>query len=298
MKLVRYRSNGGLRSGTLDGDTITDLNGASITELLSATPEAREREVARAADAGNGELALSDVSLDAPVERPGKFIGLGFNYADHANEQPVEGNADVARVYETIRLTRQAYPASQFPILFNKQTTCICGPHDDVLLPGEVSMLDYEGELAIVIGTRGRRIAEADAMSHVAGYTVTNDLSIRDWQVDTQTMWPGKSFDTHGPLGPCVVTADALDPSALNIRTWVNGELVQDSSTAAMILDVGKIVSTISQLCTLEPGDVIATGTPAGIGTPAGRFMQVGDVMRVEVEGIGAIENTVVPEEA
>lgn len=298
MKFVRYRTGDGVRTGAIEGETITDLNGASVTGLLSLDPDTRADEVGKATDAGQGEIDLADVVLDSPIERPGKFIGLGFNFADHANEHPVEGREDVARVYETIRLTRQAYPDSQFPILFNKQTTCICGPHDDVLLPSDVEMLDYEGELAIVIGKRGRRLSESDAMDAIAGYTVTNDLSIRDWQVDTQTMWPGKSFDTHGPLGPCVVTADALDPSALAIRTWINGELRQNSSTEAMIIGVAKIVSIISQLCTLEPGDVIATGTPAGIGTPTGRFMQVGDVMRVEVEGIGTIQNTIVPEEA
>ncbi|WP_354697989.1 Ureidoglycolate lyase [Paraconexibacter sp. AEG42_29] len=295
MKLVRYRTPDGITTGLLDGEEITALEGLSVVELLILSPADRAARV----DAARGAtVPLADAELTAPVEQPGKFLALGFNFADHAGEQPDMSNQTVVDLYETVRLTRAAYPSPKLPTIFNKQTSSICGPFDPVLMPEDSELLDYEGELVIVIGAHGRRLSPGQALSIVGGYTVTNDISVRDWQWDTPTTWPGKSFDTHGPIGPCVVTADALDLSDLAIRTWVNGELRQDSSTAAMVLDVATIVSTISQICSLQPGDLIATGTPGGIGTPTANWLKVGDVMRVEVEGIGVIENTVVAEDA
>jgi 2-keto-4-pentenoate hydratase/2-oxohepta-3-ene-1,7-dioic acid hydratase in catechol pathway len=224
--------------------------------------------------------ALDDVQLLAPV-RPRKFLGIGLNYADHIAESGME--------------------APEFPVFFNKQATCVVGPGDDVHMPRVSSLLDYEGELAIVIGERCRHIPEEDAPGVIAGYTITNDLSVRDWQLRTPTITVGKSFDTHGPLGPCVVTADELgDPRALSIKTWVNDELRQDGSTKEMIFDCFQQVAHLSEAFTLEPGDVIATGTPAGIGAVRQPFpeglLKVGDTVRVEIEGIGTLENTVVEE--
>ncbi|MCW3040813.1 MAG: Ureidoglycolate lyase [Solirubrobacterales bacterium] len=295
MKLVRYRTAGGVTTGLLEGDEVFALDGLSVVELLTSDPDER---LARAQQARGPGVPLSEVTLTAPVEQPGKYLALGFNFADHVAEQPDMTNQTVVDLYETVRLTREAYPSPKLPTIFNKQTSCITGPFDPVLMPEDSSMLDYEGELVIVIGRHGRRLSAEQALSIVGGYTVTNDISVRDWQWDTPTTWPGKSFDTHGPIGPCVVTADALDLEDLGIRTWINGELRQSSSTAAMVLDVAAIVSTISQVCSLQPGDLIATGTPGGIGTPTANWLKVGDVMRVEVEGIGAIENTVVAEGA
>jgi 2-keto-4-pentenoate hydratase/2-oxohepta-3-ene-1,7-dioic acid hydratase in catechol pathway len=295
MRLARYRHDGGVRVGAVDGEELIDLDGTRVLDLIAGDPAMSEQCVAEARGRGR-RVRMQDVVLDAPIERPGKFLAVGFNFADHAAETPAEDRPELARLYESIRYTRLAHPDPRFPILFNKQTTCITGPTDPVWLPRDATMLDYEGELAIVIGRRGRRVPEEQAAQLVAGYTVCNDVSIREWQMDTPTMWPGKSFDTHGPLGPMLVTAEELDPSALSIRTWVNGELRQDGSTSAMILGIAALVAAVSHLCTLEPGDVIATGTPAGIGTPTGRFLRVGDVVRIEIDGIGAIENKVVAE--
>ena len=223
---------------------------------------------------------LEGVRLLAPV-RPRKFLGIGLNYADHIAESGME--------------------APEFPVFFNKQSTCVVGPGDDVHMPRVSSLLDYEGELAIVIGQRCRHVSEEHAAEVIAGYTITNDLSVRDWQLRTPTMTLGKSFDTHGPLGPWVVTADELgDPHSLSIKTWVNDELRQDGNTSEMIYDCFQQVAHLSEAFTLEPGDVIATGTPAGIGAVRQPFpeglLKVGDVVRVEIEGIGMLENTVVEE--
>ena len=175
------------------------------------------------------------------------------------------------------------------------------GPGADVHMPRVSNLLDYEGELAIVIGKRCRHVPEDRAHEVIAGYTIANDVSVRDWQVRTPTMTMGKSFDTHGPLGPWIVTADELgDPHSLQIKTWVNDELRQDGSTSEMIYDCFQQVAHLTEAFTLEPGDVIATGTPAGIGAVRQPFpeglLKVGDSVRVEINGIGSLENTVVEE--
>jgi 2-keto-4-pentenoate hydratase/2-oxohepta-3-ene-1,7-dioic acid hydratase in catechol pathway len=223
---------------------------------------------------------LEDVRLLAPVQ-PRKFLAIGLNYADHIAESGME--------------------APEFPVFFNKQVTCVVGPDADVHMPRVSSLLDYEGELAIVIGSRCRHVPEDRAHEVIAGYTITNDLSVRDWQLRTPTMTMGKSFDTHGPLGPWIVTADELgDPHALGIRTYVGDELRQDGSTGDMIYNCFQQVAHLSEAFTLERGDVIATGTPAGIGAVRQPFpeglLKVGDVVRVEIDGIGVLENTVIDE--
>ena len=222
----------------------------------------------------------SEVRLLAPVQ-PRKFLGIGLNYADHIAESGME--------------------APEYPVFFNKQPTCVVGPGDDVHMPRVSSLLDYEGELAIVIGTRCRHVSEESAAEMIAGYTIANDLSVRDWQLRTPTMTMGKSFDTHGPLGPWIVTADELgDPHALGIKTWVNDELRQDGNTSEMIYDCFQQVAHLSEAFTLEPGDVIATGTPAGIGAVRQPFpeglLKVGDAVRIEIDGIGTLESTVIEE--
>jgi 2-keto-4-pentenoate hydratase/2-oxohepta-3-ene-1,7-dioic acid hydratase in catechol pathway len=223
---------------------------------------------------------LSETRLLAPV-RPRKFLAIGLNYADHIAESGME--------------------SPEHPIFFNKQATCVVGPGDDVHMPRVSSLLDYEGELAIVIGTRCRHVPVDRAREVIAGYTIANDVSVRDWQLRTPTMTMGKSFDTHGPLGPWVVTADELgDPHDLGIRTFVNGEQRQDGNTRDMVFDCYHQVAHLSQAFTLEPGDVIATGTPAGVGAAIQPFpdglLKVGDEVRIEIDGIGALTNSVVEE--
>jgi 2-keto-4-pentenoate hydratase/2-oxohepta-3-ene-1,7-dioic acid hydratase in catechol pathway len=230
-------------------------------------------------DTGERHL-LADIRLLAPV-LPRKFLAIGLNYADHIAESGME--------------------APQFPVFFNKQVTCVVGPDDEVHMPRVSNLLDYEGELAIVISTRCRHVPVESAHEVIAGYTIANDLSVRDWQVRSPTMTMGKSFDTHGPIGPWIVTQDELgDPHDLAIHTFVNDELRQDGNTGEMIYNCYQQVAHLSEAFTLQPGDVIATGTPAGIGAARQPFpdglLQVGDVVRVEIPGIGQLCNTVVEE--
>jgi 2-keto-4-pentenoate hydratase/2-oxohepta-3-ene-1,7-dioic acid hydratase in catechol pathway len=216
--------------------------------------------------------------LTAPV-RPRKFFGIGLNYADHVAESGLQ--------------------TPERLIVFSKAATCVTGPYSPVERPVVSDQLDYEGEHGIVIGRRCRHVSRERAPEVIAGYTIVNDVSVRDWQVMT-TQWSlGKSFDTHGPIGPWVVTADELgDPHALGLRTFVNGELRQESNTRHLIFDCFDQVEILSQTCTLEPGDVIATGTPGGVaiareGQP---WLVPGDRVRVEIDGIGFIENEIVQE--
>lgn len=226
--------------------------------------------------------SLDEIRLLAPV-RPRKFLAIGLNYADHIAESGME--------------------APQFPVFFNKQVTCVVGPDDNVHMPRVSNLLDYEGELAIVIGTRCRHVPLERAHEVIAGYTIANDVSVRDWQMRAPTMTIGKSFDTHGPLGPWLVTGEELgDPQQLRIRTFVNDEQRQDGSTSEMVFDCFQQVSHLSEAFTLEPGDVIATGTPAGVGVSIQPFpeglLKVGDTVRIEIDGIGELGNEVVPEPA
>lgn len=284
MKLLRFKSHGEIRLGALKGDGIVDLLAAgspwrSVREIAGAGPDALA-ELGKLIERSTADYALSDVELLAPIERPGKYLAIGMNYAKHLEEADKLG---VAR--------------SRHQTWFNKQTTCISGPYDDIE-PGVTEKLDYEVELVAVIGRPAKGVSEASARDHVFGYCVGNDVSARDWQFHTPTFTMGKSFDTHGPIGPWIVTADEIpDPHDLRLRSWVNGELRQDNNTANMIHDLWKQIAYLSTAFTLETGDLIATGTPEGVGVgmepPV--FLQPGDVVRCEVEGLGAIENRVVP---
>jgi 2-keto-4-pentenoate hydratase/2-oxohepta-3-ene-1,7-dioic acid hydratase in catechol pathway len=274
MRLVRYRHDGAEHTGALDGEEVIGLGDVPVVELLDPARRPSEAAVAAAP-----RLPRERVALVNPLPRPRLLLAIGLNYADHAAES--------------------GQPVPEFPIVFNKQVSCVTGPYDPIHFPRAGTMLDYEGELAFVVGRRCRHVPEGRGLACIGGYTVINDVSVRDWQFRSPTWTLGKSFDTHGPLGPAVVTADELgDPHGLRLRTWVNGELRQDSSTDQLIFDCGRLVELLSTVCTLEPGDVVATGTPAGIGMtmdPSG-LLRVGDVVRVEIEGIGAIENPVVAE--
>ena len=283
MKLLRFAEGEKATLGVLRGDEVVSLAGLAddyptMTSLIAGGAAALER-VRSFADAAAPHAKLADVHLLAPVERPGKFLAIGMNYRKHIEEAKRLGIAT---------------PENQF--WFNKQTSCLAGPYDDTD-PGVTEQLDYEVELCVVIGASAKRVSRADAKDHVFGYMVCNDVSARDWQKHAPTFTVGKSFDTHGPVGPWIVTADEVpDPHALRLRAFVNGEPRQDGNTSELVYDVWDQIAYLSTAFTLDPGDLLATGTPDGVGiamTPP-RFLRPGDIVRCEIEGIGAIENKVV----
>lgn len=223
-------------------------------------------------------LDLHQVQLLAPISQPEKFIGVGLNYADHVAE------------------TGLATP--EFPTLFNKQSSCIIGPGAPIYRPNISDKLDYEGELALVIGQYCRNISATEAPQAIAGYTIVNDVSVRDWQIKSPTWTLGKSFDSHGPIGPWIVTSDSIEPHNLELKTWLNNELRQHSNTCQLIFNCYQLVATLSSVCTLKPGDIIATGTCSGVGVkmkPRG-YMKPGDIITVEIEAIGRLSNPVLQE--
>jgi 2-keto-4-pentenoate hydratase/2-oxohepta-3-ene-1,7-dioic acid hydratase in catechol pathway len=283
VKLCTFVRDGAARAGVVIDDAVVDLSAAApalprdLVALLAAGPSALAQAKSAAASARE-RMPLASLRLAAPILRPPKFLAIGLNYADHVAEAGLE--------------------APKLPTVFNKQSTCVAGPNDDVHLPRVSSALDYEGELGFVIGARCRHVPEQRAHEVIAGYLVVNDVSVRDWQLRIPTWTMGKSFDTHGPIGPWLTTADEIDPSGLRLRTWVNGELRQDSNTKHLIFDCAAIVEHLSTAFTLEPGDVIATGTPGGVGIAMKppRLLKSRDVMRVEIEGLGALENRVIEE--
>jgi 2-keto-4-pentenoate hydratase/2-oxohepta-3-ene-1,7-dioic acid hydratase in catechol pathway len=281
MKLCRFAKDGGPAAlGIVAGDEVADLSAAAVPQeparALDEVGQARLEELA----AGAPRLALADLRLLSPAT-PRKYLAIALNYRDHIAEMGME--------------------APEVPVFFNKQVSCVVGPGADIHMPKVSTFLDYEAELAIVIGKRCRHIAAEDAAAVIAGYTCANDVSVRDWQGKAQTMTIGKSFDTHGPLGPWLVTGEELgDPNDLAIRCFVGDEQRQDARTSEMVFDCFDQVAHLSEAFTLEPGDTIATGTPSGVGL--GRqpvrdnLLHAGETVRVEIEGIGELANTVVEE--
>ena len=231
-------------------------------------------------DIEKSSLPVNQIKPLAPIAHPPKIICLGLNYRDHAAEQN-------ARIPDE-------------PIIFLKPHTTIIGPYENIIKPKLVKELDYEAELAIVIGLKGKNIPVSEARKHVFGYTILNDVSARDIQFKDKQWTRGKSFDTFAPIGPCITTENQLrDTSNLRIRTWVDGELRQDSTTRNMVFNVYEVIHHLSKVMTLEPCDIIATGTPAGVGfaiKPEPKFLKNGSVVRIEIEGIGVLENKVVEE--
>ena len=282
MRLVRFATPNGPRVGVVVGDGIVDVATAlpefvTMAAVIAAGRPGLDRIAAATTDAAPA-LTLADAHLLAPVERPGKYLAIGMNYAKHLEEADRLG---VAR--------------SKHQTWFNKQTTCVSGPYD-AIDPGVTEKLDYECELGLVIGTSAKGVKAADALAHVFAYFVANDVSARDWQFHSPTFTMGKSFDTHGPIGPWLVTADEVsNPQNLDLRTLVNGEQRQSSNTSQMIHDIAHQIEYLSTAFTLEPGDLIATGTPEGVGVgmEPQQFLKAGDVVRCEIDGIGAIENRV-----
>ena len=290
MRLVSFIHEGHIRLGALrtagSRELVFDLNRIEprLPGQMIAFLEAGETALALAAKALAGApleaaFTLDGLTLKAPIPRPGKIIAIGQNYLSHAAEAKAG--------------------ASPYPIIFAKYNNTVIGPGEPIVLPKLSQKVDYEGELAVVIGKRCKAVAVSEALTCVGGYTVTNDVSARDYQHLTSQWTMGKSFDTFAPMGPALVTADEVgDPQNLNLRVTIGGEELQSANTREMIFPVAQLIATISAVMTLEPGDVISTGTPEGIGavrTPP-RWLQPGDVVRVEVEGIGVLQNPVVAE--
>jgi 2-keto-4-pentenoate hydratase/2-oxohepta-3-ene-1,7-dioic acid hydratase in catechol pathway len=294
MQLVSYRrhsqTDGSWRAGVEHEGRIVDVatlwhNGVQETttrHLLAAGSAAVDKVFKQAREAFgtgpdvSGVIQTASVEFGPPVPDPDKIICIGVNYADHANE------AGLAQ--------------TKVPLFFGKFRNSLVGPNSSILIPRVSSQIDFEGELAVIIGTRCKEVSEHKALLYVAGYSILNDVSARDLQMQTSQYMAGKALDTFAPMGPGIVlTADIPDPQALRLTTRVNGQVLQHASTSTMIFSVAAIISFLSSLMTLEPGDIIATGTPSGVGfmrTPP-LFLKDGDVVEIEIEGIGQLRNPV-----
>lgn len=286
MRLVTYRDAQGVHVGALRGESVVALDGVAANMLALIDAGAAGLDEARAAlERGDAGAPLGAVQLLAPIPRPRQnVICLGMNYRAHAIESAL-GRGREPKLPE-------------HPVFFTKAATTVCGPDDDIPLDERVTQqLDYEVELALIIGRAGKNIAAADALSHVFGYTILNDITARDLQDLHQQFFKGKSLDRSCPLGPCIVTADELpDAGALGIRLRLNGETRQDSSTSDLIFDIPTTIAILSAGMTLEPGTIISTGTPSGVGlgrTPPS-YMRPGDRIEAEIDRIGVLRNRVV----
>jgi 2-keto-4-pentenoate hydratase/2-oxohepta-3-ene-1,7-dioic acid hydratase in catechol pathway len=289
MRLVTFESEGRLRVGALVGEEIADVAAAegSLSGDMLALIAGGEAMLEKVRQAAERAPRLRNARLKAPIPRPRKNVFcVGKNYHEHAKEFANSGYDSTAK---------EIVPEA--PVIFSKPPTAVIGPGEPI--PGHLdrtNSVDYEGELTIVIGRGGRGITKADALKHVFGYTIINDVTARTTQQLHRQWLLGKGLDGFCPMGPAIVTADEVpDPTTLTLRTWVNDELRQNASVADLIFDIPTLIETISASITLEPGDLIATGTPAGVGlgfSPP-KFLKSGDRVRIEVSGIGVLENPV-----
>jgi 2-keto-4-pentenoate hydratase/2-oxohepta-3-ene-1,7-dioic acid hydratase in catechol pathway len=287
MKLMMFEKGSGTALGLVEGETVIDLaaadaaSPADLAGLIAAGPDALAQVKAAASKApASARLPLASVKAALPIARPSKFICIGLNYALHAKEG--------------------GHPMPTYPSLFLRVPTSLTAAGAPVIRPKCSVQLDYECELTIVVGKGGRHIPEDKALDHVFGYTLFNDVSVRDYQRKSTQWTAGKNFDSTGPLGPWVVTADELPPGAsgLRIATRVNGETVQESNTSDMIFSTARIIAILSEIMTLEPGDLIATGTPSGVAhaRKPPTWMKAGDRVEVELEKIGVLASPIVDE--
>lgn len=283
MKLVTFEQGGTVRAGLVSGEGVIDLAAAAprlprdMIGLIAAWPQAQSE--LRRLEAGAPHFRLRDVHLLAPVPRPPKIMAIGLNYADHIEES--------------------GQPKPERQVWFSKLSNAVNGPFDPIQIPKASSAVDYEAEFVVVIGKRCRHVSKADAAGAIFGYCAGNDVSVRDWQFHTAQWILGKSFDTHAPFGPWIATADEVgDPHTLGIRCILNGRTRQDSNTRHLVFDVHDQIALLSQAMTLEPGDVIFTGTPGGVGMAdkPPTWLKPGDTVRVEIDRVGAIEAKVVAE--
>jgi 2,4-didehydro-3-deoxy-L-rhamnonate hydrolase len=279
MKLVRFGSAGSEKPGIIDaGGMVRDLS-AHVTDFSGANLDPAALAKLRSIDLTSLPLAPPGVRLGAPIAGTRNFVAIGLNYADHAKE------------------TGQELPAE--PILFNKAPTCICGPNDNIIYPKNSDRMDWECEIAFVVGRRARYVDEAEALRYISGYTICNDVSERRWQVKRNGQWvKGKSAETFGPLGPWLVTTDEMpDPHNLSMSLDVNGDRKQTGSTSTMIFSIPKLLAYVTEFMVLEPGDVITTGTPPGVGSAKKppEYLKAGDKLVLKIQGLGEQCATVVP---
>ncbi|MCY4041657.1 MAG: fumarylacetoacetate hydrolase family protein [Gammaproteobacteria bacterium] len=294
MRLVTYRHGNSTRLGAIMDARVVDLNASDakiptdMLHLLRGGDDMLGRVAAAVAN-GRARLPVDDVELHSPVPVPPRIFAVGINYLDHFNEVP-EGERAARKM-----------SLPQRPLIFNKQTTAANGPYGNIVLPAESVELDHEAELGVVIGKTCRRVPRERAYEVVAGYTIVNDISVRDWQRAAPTMTMGKSWDTHCPMGPALVTKDEVpDPLNLEVRLTVDGEERQHFNTGEMLFKIDEQIAYLSTAFTLLPGDVIATGTSKGVAAyrPGQPWLKVGQHVRVEIEGLGYIENQVVKDDA
>ncbi len=280
MKLATFNADGGERTGVVVGDGIVELTdlAPNMIALIEAWPSLKAKVEARVKEE-RAHYALKDVQMSSPVPRPQKVMAIGLNYADHIAESGAQT------------------PEKQ--IWFAKLGNAINGPNDPIQVPKASAMIDWEAEMVFVIGKRCRHVPKDKAHEVIFGYACGNDISVRDWQFHTPQWLIGKSFDTHAPFGPWITTTDEIgDPHALGIRCIVNGETKQNSNTKNLVFNCFDQIAYLSQAMTLEPGDMVFTGTPGGVGQSMKppQFLKAGDTVRIEIDKIGALEAKMVPE--
>lgn len=286
MKLVSYKIHDKINIGALKEDFIVPFsNDPNIPNNMLSFLEAGKKVMTLAEDVvkkNQNIIPTESCRLINPILRPPKIIAIGLNYQDHLEE---------------IRAIGREVDDPEVPMIFNKQSTSACGPYEDIHDPKVSDKLDYEGELAFVIGKKCRHVPRSEAHNVIAGYCVSNDVSVRDWQLRVPTFTIGKSFDTHCPFGPAIVTADEIsDPHNLQIKTEVNQEVRQNSNTKNLIFNCFELVEHLSTSFTLEPGDLILSGTPGGVGVADNKFLKEGDEVKISISELGYIENKVVNE--
>ena len=282
MKLVNFLHKGEKNIGALLDDgvcsfkSISDKYSMSMMEFIEQIDDLSPK-VSKFINSNPEVIPLSEIEFLPVIERPGKVLAVGLNYKDHAKETGM----DLPKV----------------PMIFTKQSTSVLGHQGEIHKPKVSDAVDYEGEMAFVIGKKCRHVSKEDALDVIAGVTICNDVSVRDWQIASPTFTMGKSFDTHCPIGPYIVTMDEIsDIHNLKIKTYVNDELRQDSCTDQLIFDCFDLIEHITKAFTLEPGDIIATGTSSGVGVVLGKYLVPNDVVRIELENVGTLENKVVLE--
>ena len=282
MKLVNFLFKGEQNVGALVDDgvcsfkSISDKYSISMLEFIEQIHELSP-EVSNFIDSNPEVIPLSEIEFLPVIERPGKVLAVGLNYRDHAKETGMD--------------------LPEVPMIFTKQSTSVLGHQGEIHKPKVSDAVDYEGEMAFVIGKKCRHVSKEDALDVIAGVTICNDVSVRDWQIASPTFTMGKSFDTHCPIGPYIVTMDEIsDIHNLKIKTYVNDELRQDSCTDQLIFDCFDLIEHITKAFTLEPGDIIATGTSSGVGVVLGKYLVPNDVVRIELENVGTLENKVILE--